>query len=107
MGALPGILTLAWSLLYPLKRKPLSGRVTGPMLTYDTNAGVLHYREATTISLATGLPVFFHVGGTATFRVQTTAHVDVSGQTWPVMMNCIAPGYFIGVLDATVAIDPL
>jgi hypothetical protein len=76
------------------------------MITYDANAGVLHYQEATTTSLATGLPVFLDAGATVTFRVQTTAHVDVSGQTWPVTMNCIAPGYFIGVLDATVAIDP-
>jgi hypothetical protein len=77
------------------------------MITYDANAGVLHYREATTISLATGLPVFLDAGATITFRVQTTAHVDVSGQTWPVTMACIVPGYFIGVLDTAVDITPL
>jgi hypothetical protein len=77
------------------------------MIIYDTNALIVRYNDKTAPSLEAGLDVPLDTQGTMAFRIQTVDHVDVGGQTWPVTMTCLAPGHYIGMLDAAVELDPL
>jgi hypothetical protein len=76
------------------------------VIAYIANDHVVRLTGARAISLATGLVTYLTAGATVNFRIQTSAYVDVAGETWPQTMTYIAAsnGDFLGVLRNEVAL---
>ena len=77
------------------------------MRAFIDNDHVVRFSGAKTTRLDTGEDVFLDAGAVVQFRIQTTDHVDVAGETWPQTMSYIAgsEGDFIGVLRRSVVIE--
>ena len=77
------------------------------MIVYIGNDHIVRFSGATVTRLDTGEDVFLDGGATVTFRIQTEAHVDVTGETWPVALSYLgSDGNFIGVLRNEVVLEP-